>query len=94
MKTKNLKLFENVAELGMGIVYILLMPILLIDTGTYRYCYRYCLVQKDMRKVVKHFKLFYNCWTLASALKFFSQEQWVIFLFVFYFINIKRIVHP
>ncbi len=30
----------------MGIVYIL--SILLIDTGTYRYCYWYYLVQKDV----------------------------------------------
>ncbi len=73
----------------MGIVYILSISILLIDTGTYRYCYRYYLVQKDMMwKVVENVKLFYYCWTLATVLKLFSQEQGVIFLFVFYFINI------
>ncbi len=47
-----------------------------------------------MWKVVENFKLFYYCWTLATVLKFFIQEQGVIFLFVFYFINIKGIVHP
>ncbi len=78
-------------ELGIGIIYILSIAILLIDTGTYRYY----LVQKDMMwKVVENFKLFYYCWTLATVFKFFSQEQGVIFLFVFYFINIKGIVHP
>ncbi len=52
-------------------------------------------MQKDiMWKVVENFKLFYYCWTLASVLKFFSQEQWFIFLVVFYFINIKGIVQP
>ncbi len=74
----------------MGIIYILSIPILFIDTSTYQYCYRYYLVQKDMMwKVVENFKLFYYYWTLASVLKFFSQEQGVISLLVFYFINIK-----
>ncbi len=70
--------------LGMGIVYILLIPILLIDTdtisillidtGSYRYCYRYYLVQKYIIwKAVENVKLFYYCWTLATVLKFFSQ---------------------
>ncbi len=75
----------------MGIVYILSILIRLIDTGTYQYY----LVQKNMMwEVVENFKLFYNCWTLASVLKFFSLEQWVIFLIVFYLINIKGMVHP
>ncbi len=34
----------------MGIVDILSILILLIDNGTYRYCYRYYLVQNDMKK--------------------------------------------
>ncbi len=61
-----------------------------IDTAyRYRYCYRYYLEQKDMMwKVVENFKLFYYCWTLETVLKFFNQEQGVIFLFVFYFIKI------
>ncbi len=37
----------------MGIVYILSILILLIDNGTYRYCYRYYVVQKDIWKNVK-----------------------------------------
>ncbi len=45
--------------LEMGIVYILLIPIL--DT--------------IWRKKLKKVKLFYYCWTLATVLKFFSQEQ-------------------
>ncbi len=67
-----------------------------IDTDTaYRYCYRYYLVQKDMMwKVVENFKLFYYCRILVTVLKYFSQEQWVIILFVFYSIYIKGIVHP
>ncbi len=84
---------QNTRQIGMGIVYILL--ILLIDTGTYQYCYRYYLMQKYMMwKVVENVKLFYYCWTLASVLKFLIQKQWFIFLVVFYFINIKEIVHP
>ncbi len=70
--------------LGIGIVYILSIPI--IDTGTYR---NYLVQKYMMRKVVENVKLFYY-WTLATVLKFFSQEQRVIFLFVFYFINIKE----
>ncbi len=54
-----------------------------IDTDT---TYRYYLVQKDMMwKVVENFKLFYYCWTVATVLKFFSQEQWVIFLCVLFY---------
>ncbi len=68
-------LVPNASRLGMGIVYILSIPILLINTGTYQYCYRYYLVQKDMWKIVENLKLFYYCWTLATVLKFFSQEQ-------------------
>ncbi len=68
----------------MSIVYIL-----------YRYWYLSILVQKDMMwKAVENVKLFYYCWTLATVLRFFSQEQGVIFIFVFYFINIKGIVYP
>ncbi len=37
-------LFGFETLVGMGIVYILSIPILLIDTGTYRYYF----VQKDM----------------------------------------------
>ncbi len=50
-----------------------------IDTGNYWYY----LVQKDMIwKAVENFKLFHYCWTLATVLKFFSQEQGVVFLCV------------
>ncbi len=76
---------EDQSCLGMGIVYILSIPVL-IDT----------VIDSIWCKKIwwKNFKLFYYCWILASVLKFFSQKQWVIFLVVFYFINIKGIVHP
>ncbi len=74
-----------------------------IDTDiytAYRYLYLSILLsilfgaKRYDVKIFEHFKLFYYCWTLATVLKFFSQEQGVIFLFVFYLINIKGIVHP
>ncbi len=68
-----------------------------IDTDI-AYQYRYLSILLSIlfsaKKYDENVKLFYNCWTLASVLKFFSLEQWVIFLFVFYFLNIKVMVHP
>ncbi len=91
------KLKTILIQLRMGIVYILsiAIPIPILFIGINRYCYPYNLVKKEMMwKVVENVKLFYYCWTLATVLKFFRQGQSFIFLFVFYFINIKGIVHP
>ncbi len=66
-----------------------------LDIDEYRLHFISILVQKDMMwKAVENVKLFYYCWTLATVLRFFSQEQGVIFIFVFYSINIKGIVYP
>ncbi len=59
-------------HIGMGIVYILSIsiPVLINTVIDTIWC-------KKM--------LFYYCWTLATVLKFFIQEQWVIFLFVLFY---------
>ncbi len=71
----------------MGIIYILSIPIsiLLIDTI-------WC--KKIWCEKLWKFQVILLLLNFSNYIKFFSQEQRVIFLFVFYFINIKGIVHP
>ncbi len=65
-----------------------------IDTDAYLYCYRYYLVQ-NVWKVVENVKFCYS-WILANVCKVLPSEAGSYFSHgvLFYFINVKGIVHP